>query len=35
MLKRPLLPEVKAVATVEEVLVLIDHAIASSAARGV
>ncbi len=35
MLKRPALPEVAAVETVEEVLAWLDHAIASSTARGV
>jgi precorrin-6A/cobalt-precorrin-6A reductase len=35
MLKRPALPEVASVATVEEVLAVIDHAIAPSTARGV
>jgi precorrin-6A/cobalt-precorrin-6A reductase len=34
MLKRPALPKVASVATVEEVLAWLDHAIASSAARG-
>jgi len=35
MLARPALPEVSSVATVEEALVWLDHAIASSTARGV
>ena len=35
MLKRPSLPEVQAVDTVEEVLCWLDHAMASSTARGV
>jgi hypothetical protein len=35
MLARPALPEVSSVATVEEALVRLDHAIASSTARGV
>jgi precorrin-6A/cobalt-precorrin-6A reductase len=35
MLKRPVLPEVDSVATVEDALRLLDHAITFSAARGV
>jgi hypothetical protein len=35
MLARPALPEVASVETVEEVLAWLDHAIASSVARGV
>ena len=35
LLKRPVLPDVASVATVEEVLAFIDHAIAPSTARGV
>jgi hypothetical protein len=35
MLKRPTLPEAATVATVEGVLAWLDHAIASSTARGV
>jgi precorrin-6A/cobalt-precorrin-6A reductase len=35
MLKRPSLPEVASVATVEEVLALLDHALTPSTARGV
>jgi hypothetical protein len=35
VLKRPALPRVASVETVEEVLAWLDHASASSAARGV
>jgi hypothetical protein len=35
MLARPALPEVPSLATVEEALAWLDHAIASSTARGV
>jgi hypothetical protein len=35
MLKRPVLPDVDSVATVEDALRLLDHAITFSAARGV
>ena len=35
MLKRPALPEVASVATVEEVLAWLDHALTPSTARGV
>jgi len=35
MLKRPVLPEVESVATVDEVLAWLDHAVTSAATRGV